>query len=98
MQSETFKVMERRLLRGITTPAMIMTWVFGLWMVFLGAVDWSAGWPYLKAALVIALSGYHGLLVEHTKAFATDANTKPAKYFRMINEIPTLLMIGVVLR
>jgi protoporphyrinogen IX oxidase len=96
-QSETFKVMERRLLRAITTPAMIATWFFGLWMVGLGVVDWGAGWPYLKAALVLALSGYHGLLVRHTKAFATDTNTRPSKYFRMINEIPTILMIGVVI-
>jgi len=97
-QSETFKVMERRLLRAITTPAMIATWVFGLWMVLgFNVVNWSQGWPWLKAALVIVLSAYHGLLVRHWKAFAEDRNDKASKYFRMINEVPTLLMIGIVI-
>lgn len=97
-QSETFKVMERRLLRAITTPAMIATWIFGLWMVIgFRAVSFAEGWVWLKAVLVIALSGYHGLLVRHWKAFAADRNDKPARYFRMINEVPTLLMIGIVI-
>jgi TIGR00701 family protein len=97
-QSETFKVMERRLLRAITTPAMIATWIFGLWMVIgFQAVSFAEGWVWVKAVLVIAMSGYHGLLVRHTKAFAEDRNDKPARYFRMINEIPTLLMIGIVI-
>ena len=60
IKSETFKIMERRLYRGITTPAMLATWIFRLWMVFGGMVDWSQGWPYLKAAFVIGLSGFHG--------------------------------------
>jgi len=97
VQSETFKIMERRLLRGITTPAMIATWVFGLTMVAMGIVDWSAGWPWLKAALVILLSACHGILARHQKAFARDENDKPQKYFRMINEVPTVLMIGIVI-
>lgn len=97
-QSETFKVMERRLLRGIINPAMIATWVFGLWMVIgFNAVNWSEGWVWLKAALVLLLSAYHGLLVRHWKAFAADRNDKPAKYFRIINEVPTVLMIGIVI-
>lgn len=95
--SETFKVMERRLLRGITTPAMIATWLFGLTLAFhFKVVDFSAGWMWLKAALVIALSGFHGLLTRHQKAFAEDRNTRPARYFRAINEIPTVLMIVIV--
>lgn len=97
VQSETFKVMERRLLRAITTPAMIATWVFGLAMVGQGIIDWGSVWPWVKAALVLALSGYHGLLVRHTKAFAEDRNDRPQKYFRMINEVPTVLMIGIVI-
>ncbi len=97
IQSETFKIMERRLYRGITTPAMIATWVFGLWMVFAGMVDWSAGWPYLKAAFVIALSGFHGFLGRQRRNFANDANTRPAKFFRMINELPTIAMIVIVI-
>ncbi|ODU77098.1 CopD family protein [Novosphingobium sp. SCN 63-17] len=76
VQSETFKIMERRLFRAITTPAMIATWVFGLWMVHLGLVDWGS---------------------VHLKAFARDANDKPQKYFRMLNEVPTVLMIVIVI-
>lgn len=98
VQSETFKVMERRLLRAITTPAMIASWLFGLILAFgFGAVDFSQGWMWLKAALVIALSGFHGVLTRHQKAFAADRNEKPAKYFRIINEIPTLIMIVIVI-
>ena len=97
VQSETFKVMERRLLRAITTPAMIATWVFGLAMVGQGIIDWGSVWPWVKAALVLALSGYHGLLVRHTRAFAEDRNDRPQKYFHMINEVPTVLMIGIVI-
>lgn len=97
VQSETFKVMERRLFRAITTPAMIATWVFGLWMVHLGLVDWGSVWPWVKAAMVLALSGVHGLYARHLKAFARDANDKPQKYFRMLNEVPTVLMIVIVI-
>ncbi len=97
VQSETFKVMERRLLRAITTPAMIATWIFGLAMVGQGIIDWGSVWPWVKAALVLVLSGYHGLLVRHTRAFAEDRNDRPQKYFRMINEVPTVLMIGIVI-
>ena len=97
VQSETFKVMERRLLRAITTLAMIATWIFGLAMVFHGLVDWGSIWPWVKAILVLAMSGYHGLLARHTKIFARDANDRQAKYFRMINEVPTVLMIGIVI-
>jgi putative membrane protein len=97
-KSETFKVMERRLFRAITTPAMIASWVFGLWLVIgYQAVSFSWGWVWLKAALVIALSGYHGLLARHLRAFAEDRNDKPSRYFRAINEIPTVMMIGIVI-
>ncbi|MCY1559058.1 hypothetical protein D9M68_960530 [compost metagenome] len=89
--------MERRLYRGITTPAMIATWVFGLWMIHLGMVDWGAGWPYLKAACVIALSGVHGMLGGYLRAFKEDRNTKPQKFFRLINEVPTVLMVVIVI-
>lgn len=96
-KSETFKTMERRLLRGIMTPAMIATWIFGLWMISFGVVDWSAGWPYLKAASVIALSACHGILARHVREFAEDRNTRPQKYFRIINEVPTVLMVLIVI-
>ncbi|MHB1102525.1 MAG: protoporphyrinogen oxidase HemJ [Devosia sp.] len=97
IQSETFKVMERRLYRGIATPAMVAAWVFGLWMAFgFGVVDFSQGWMWLKAVLVIALSGFHGFLGGQLRAFANDANTRSSRFFRAINEIPTLMMAVIV--
>lgn len=97
-KSETFKIMERRLYRGIMTPAMVATWVFGLWLAFgYGIVDFSLGWMWLKAVLVIALSGFHGFLGSNRRAFAEDRNQRPAKFFRMINEVPTLMMIVIVI-
>src|SRR5690606_15303019 len=90
IQDETFRIMERRLYRGIATPAMIASWVFGLWVAFgFGVVDFSQGWMWLKAALVIALSGYHGWLGALRRAFAEGRNQRPGKFFRAINEIPT---------
>jgi putative membrane protein len=98
VQSETFKVMERRLYRGITTPAMLAAWVFGLWLAFgFQVIDWSEGWVWLKVALVIALSGYHGWMGRHLRAFAGDRNEKPSKFYRMINELPMLAVIGIVI-
>ena len=97
-KSETFKLMERRLYRGISTPAMVATWVFGLWLAFgYGSVDFSQGWMWLKAVLVIALSGIHGFYGRLLRDFATDRNTRPAKFFRMINEAPFLIAIGIVI-
>jgi protoporphyrinogen IX oxidase len=97
IQSETFKIMERRLLRGILNPAMILTWLFGLWMVFAGMVDWSSGWPYVKAAMVIGLSAFHGFLSRWRRDFANDSNARPAKFYRAVNEIPTVAMIVIVI-
>jgi protoporphyrinogen IX oxidase len=97
-QSETFKIMERRLLRFITTPAMVASWVFGLILAFSGLISWSAdGWFHLKLALVILLSAFHGFLAKWTKDFAQDRNTHPARFYRMVNEIPTVLMIAIVI-
>jgi putative membrane protein len=97
-QSETFKVMERRLLRLITTPAMVVSWVFGLILAFSGVIDWSRdGWFHLKLVLVVLLSAYHGCLVMWTKDFALDRNTRSPRFYRIANEIPTLLMIGIVI-
>lgn len=97
IQSETFKIMERRLLRGIINPAMVATWVFGLWMVFADMVDWSSLWPWVKAVMVILLSAFHGYLSRWRRDFAEDRNTRPAKFYRAVNEIPTVLMIVVVI-
>jgi len=95
--SETFKVMERRLYRGITTPAMVATWIFGLWLSFgFGIVDFSQGWMWLKAVMVIALSGVHGFYGRLLRDFAHDRNSRPDRYFRLINEIPFVLAIVIV--
>lgn len=97
VQSETFKVMERRLLRGIINPAMIATFVFGIWMLILGAVDFHEGWWWVKVAGILVLVACHGVLSKHRKDFAADANTKSSKYFRAINEIPTVAMVVIVI-
>ncbi len=94
-QSETFKVMERRLLKAITTPAMIASWAFGLILVYQGG--WLAsGWFHAKLLLVLLLSACHGLMASWTRAFAEDRNARPARFYRVMNEVPTLLMIGIV--
>jgi putative membrane protein len=95
-QSETFKLMERRLYRGITTPAMVATWLFGLVMVSAGLIDWSSIWPWVKAAMVLALSGIHGFYGRLLRDFAADRNTRPATFFRAINEIPFVIAIVIV--
>jgi putative membrane protein len=97
IQSETFKIMERRLYRGIINPAMILTFVFGIWMIWAGFVDWSMIWPWIKAAAVLAMAGFHGALGRWRRAFAEDRNERPAKFYRMVNEVPTVLMIIIVI-
>jgi putative membrane protein len=101
VQSETFKVMERRLLRAIINPAMVATWVFGLWLAWLGPdsrYGWFAsGWLWAKIILVLGLSAVHGLLARWRKDFAQDRNRHSQKFYRIINEVPTLLMILIVL-
>lgn len=96
IQSETFKVMERRLLRAIMTPAMIATWLLGLWLAYQGG--WfKAPWLHAKFLLVILLSGVHGMLSRFVKDFAADKRRKSAKFYRIINEVPTVLMILIVI-
>jgi putative membrane protein len=95
-QSETFKVMERRLLRAIINPAMIAAWVLGLALIWQGG--WlSAHWLQAKLALVLALSAVHGLLARWVRDFAAERNQHTQKFYRIINEIPALMMIGIVL-
>lgn len=93
--AETFKVMERRLLRFIANPAMIAAWVFGLWLVF-GYVGWTAGWLHAKFAFVAALTVYHHYLASWRKAFAEDRNIRSPRFYRVANEVPTVLMIAIV--
>ena len=94
-KSETFKVMERRLLRGIINPAMIGTWAFGLWLAIAGGT-YGDGWFQAKFALVLVLSGVHGFFVRCVADFAADRNARSQKFYRVINEVPTLLMILIV--
>lgn len=95
-QSETFKVMERRLLKAIMTPAMIVAWAAGLALVWLGGFV-TAIWFDLKFLAVLALSGVHGLMARWMNQFAVDANQHPQKFYRIVNEIPTILMIVIVI-
>jgi len=97
-QSETFKIMERRLLRAIMNPAMIAAYIFGVSLLFTpGIVDWGAAWIYLKLVLVAALTIYHDVLGRWCKAFAEDRNTRSARYYRIANEVPAVLMVGIVI-
>ena len=96
VQSETFKVMERRLLRAIINPAMIATWAFGLWLAW-DAGFFSDAWLHAKLLLVVALSAVHGLLARYVSDFAQDRNTRPQRFYRIINEVPTVLMILIVI-
>jgi len=95
-QSETFKTMERRLLKAIINPAMIATWALGLWLAWIGPYL-TAGWLHAKLALVLILSGVHGLFARWVKDFAADRNRRSAAFYRIVNEVPTLLMIGIVI-
>jgi protoporphyrinogen IX oxidase len=101
IQSETFKVMERRLLRAIINPALIATWVLGLWLAWHGPdsrYGWFAsGWLGAKLMLVLVLSGLHGFLARWVKDFAADSNRHSQKFYRIINEVPTVLMIAIVI-
>lgn len=95
-RSETFKVMERRLLRAIMNPAMIASWVFGLWAAALiGA--WSAGWFHAKLLLVLLLTASHMAMARWRKDFEADANTRSQRFYRIANEVPTVLMVGAVI-
>jgi putative membrane protein len=97
--SETLKVMEGRLLRFIMTPAMIASWVFGLWLIFgFDIFDLrTAGWLHAKLTAVVLLSGIHGMFAAWRRAFAEDRNTRSAGFYRMINEVPTVLMVFIVI-
>jgi putative membrane protein len=95
-QSETFKVMERRLLRAIINPAMVATWVLGLWLAW-DAGLFRSGWLHAKLTLVLGMSALHGVFVRYVRDFAADRNRHTQRFYRIINEVPTLLMIGIVI-
>lgn len=96
VQSETFKVMERRLMKAIMTPAMVVAWCSGLWLAWV-SFGFRGGWLHGKILCVFLMSGVHGHLAAHVRRFAADTNQKPARYFRILNEVPTLLMILIVI-
>jgi putative membrane protein len=96
VQSETFKVMERRLLKAIMNPAMIAVWITGPWLAWVMGL-YMDKWFWVKMVFVALLSGFHHDLATRVKAFAADSNTKDARFYRIINEVPTILMIGIVI-
>lgn len=98
-QSETFKIMERKLMRIIMNPAMIVSWILGLWLAFgVPVVDMKTDiWFHVKLLLVIALTVTHMMMAGYRKKFETDSNEKTEKFFRVFNEVPTVLMIVIVL-
>ena len=94
---EIFTMMEEKLLRVIMNPAMIATWVFGLCLVFTpGIVDWTSMWPWLKASGVIGMTWFHHWLGQRRKEFLTGTNTRSGRTYRLMNEVPTVLMIVIV--
>ena len=96
-QAETFKIMERRLYKAIMTPAMVASWIFGLGLIFALDVDFTSNfWIWLKLGLVLVLSGFHGHLGKIRRLFEQDEIPHSARYFRLINEVPTVIMLLVV--
>lgn len=94
-QSETFKIMERRLLRAIMNPAMVVVWITGPLLVYLGEY-WDAPWFWAKFACVVVITLLHHAFGRYRKSFEEDRNTKSERFYRLINEAPTLAMIAVV--
>ncbi|MGK9053529.1 protoporphyrinogen oxidase HemJ [Neorhizobium petrolearium] len=95
-QSETFKMMEQRLLKIIMNPAMMITWVLGLFLAW-DVYQFQGGWLHAKIGLVVLLTMVHVLFSRAVRNFAADGPRKSPRYWRMMNEIPTLLMIGIVI-
>ena len=95
-QSETFKIMERRLLRAIMNPAMVVSWALGLWLAHTG-YQFIGGWLHAKIFLVLVMSGVHGYYSMAVRAFAEDRNRRSQRHWRFMNEVPTLLMVAIVI-
>jgi protoporphyrinogen IX oxidase len=96
-ESERFKLMEYRLLKQIMNPAMIATWLFGIMLVMTpGVIDWASGWWHVKVFCVILMTAFHGGLSRWRKDFMRDANTRRGKFYRIANELPTVLMFIIV--
>ena len=95
-RAELFQIMERRLLKAIMTPAMLSTWIFGLLLIGTGAVDWSAAWPWVKAAAVLGMTWFHTWCSGQRKLLAAGGFDRTGRYYRLMNEVPTLLLIVIV--
>ena len=96
--SELFKIMERKLMRVIINPAMIATWILGIWLgIVTGAFGPGNGWLHAKLAMVVGLQICHAMMSRYRKAFERDRNTKSERFFRLFNEIPAVLMVVIVL-
>lgn len=96
-KSETFKIMERKLLKIIMNPAFVSSWVFGLLMLWANPSLMSEGWMHVKLTGIIVLSGLHHVYARWVKKFAKDENTRPAKFYRIWNEAPALIMVVIVI-
>jgi putative membrane protein len=98
VESERFKVMERRLLKQIINPAMISTFLFGVLLIFTpGAVNWSAAWWWVKIIALVLMFGFHGACSRWRRDFLNDANRRSEKFYRVVNEVPTILFIIIVI-
>ena len=96
--TETFKVMERRLLVYIMNPAMIVSWIFGILLIHtIGVDNFGSIWLQLKLVFVIILTVYHFFLFQCLRKFAENSNPYSSRFYRIINEIPTVLLIGIIL-
>ena len=95
--SETLKIMERRLLKIIMNPAMVLAWVFGCAMLYANTALLSEGWMHIKLTCIVLMTGLHHVFMKWVKVFAADENTRDAKFYRIINEVPTVLMIVIVI-
>lgn len=96
-QSETFKTMERKLLRGIVNPAMIASFLLGgLLLITPGIIDWSEGWIWVKLGSVLGLGAIHGFFSRWRRDFEADRNVRPAKFYRLVNEIPFVFLLIIV--
>ncbi len=94
---KVFQVMERKLLKLIMTPAMIASWVFGLVLLFMGVFDFSQAWSWIKIVAVILMSGMHGWLAVRCREFAEGRNVRSGRTYRLANEVPTVLMLIIVI-
>lgn len=98
VQSETFKIMERRLMRGIINPSMILAFIFGGCLLLIpDVVNWSDIWPWIKLIMIVIMTAVHGMLSRYRKGFEKDQNEKSARFYRIINEVPAVLMLIIVI-